>query len=83
MVTQAQAPCRYCNQPRRPEMLSEISRESPLIDRKLQELGIPDFDIIRFRNEDARCYVCLKGDSSLGWREPAAGRRRIGQRNDT
>lgn len=82
VVTQAQAPCRFCNQPRRPEMLSEISRESPLIDRKLRELGIPDFDIIRFRNQDERCYVCLKGDSSLGWREPAAWRRRIGQRNE-
>lgn len=82
-VTQAEASCHYCNQPRRPELLHEIPRDSPLVDRPLRELGIPDFDILRLRNEDERCFVCLKGDPALGWKEPAAWRKRGGQRTDS
>jgi hypothetical protein len=60
-------------------MLNEIPRDSRLIDRPLRELGIPDFDIVRLRNENDCRFLSLKGDSSLGWREPAARRKRIGE----
>ena len=78
-VTHAESLCRSCNQPRRPEMLNEIPRDSRLIDRPLRELGIPDFDIVRLRNENDCRFLCLQGDSSLGWKEPAARRKRIGE----
>lgn len=81
-VSQTEAPCRHCNELRRPEMLNEILQESPLVDRPLRELGIPDFDIIRFRNQEERHFICLKGDPSLGWCEPADWRKRIDQQSD-
>lgn len=81
-VAQAEAICRSCSQPSRPELLSEISTDSHLMDRPMRDLGIPDFDILRLRNEDERLFVRLADDLPLGWKEPAAWRRSIGQQPD-
>ncbi|MFT7630769.1 MAG: molybdopterin/thiamine biosynthesis adenylyltransferase [Mariniblastus sp.] len=54
--------CEACNQPLQPETTCEIEFGSELANRKLSELGVPDYDIVKVSNGESEFYVLLQGD---------------------
>ena len=54
--------CPSCHQPLQPESTCEIEFDSPLVERKLSELGIPDYDIVKVANDESTFFVLLGGD---------------------
>jgi len=57
--------CESCQQPLQPETTCEIEFDSPLVDRTLSELGIPDYDIVKVSTSDDTFFVLLGDDSSV------------------
>ena len=56
--------CDQCNQPLHPETTCEIDSQSPLADRTLKSLGIPDYDIVKVGTEAETCFVLLAADAN-------------------
>ena len=46
-VKASEAVCPNCNEPGRPEFVSEIAEDSPLATEPLSRVGIPPYDIVK------------------------------------
>ena len=64
LVGSSEGVCESCQQPLQPETVSEISLSGEFANRKLAELGIPDWDIIKLRTEDETRFVQLRKTTS-------------------
>jgi adenylyltransferase/sulfurtransferase len=60
----SEALCPTCNEPGRPEIVSAIESDSPLVDQTLAKLGIPAFDIVRIDGEEQSGFFLLEQDSA-------------------
>ena len=54
--------CASCNMPMQTETVSSIEPDSELVAKKLSELGIPSYDIVKVDADDATSFVLLAGD---------------------
>ena len=55
--------CPHCHTPsRQPETLDWLAVDSPLADRPLADLGIPEHQILGIKSETGRRYVQISGD---------------------
>jgi molybdopterin/thiamine biosynthesis adenylyltransferase len=61
-VTQAEAVCAACGEPTRPEVVAEITEDSPLADHALADLGVPPFDVLRVEGDGATGFFRLDAD---------------------
>jgi adenylyltransferase/sulfurtransferase len=68
-VRQGEAVCPACEQPARPELVSEIEEASPLADRTMADAGIPSYDIVRVDGGSGAGFFLLAGDRrcEAGW----------------
>jgi len=57
--------CTKCGQALAPVLTSEIETESPLLNRTLAELGIPDYDIVSVDSEESAFFVLLKNREGI------------------
>ena len=64
LVGSSEGVCESCQQPLQPETVSEISLSGEFANRKLAELGIPDWDILKLRTEDETRFVQLRKTTS-------------------
>lgn len=55
--------CEQCSEPLQPETTCEIPIDSELAERKLGELGIPEYDIIKLTDGVETYFVLLNDDS--------------------
>ena len=62
LVGMSQAVCQECNQPQRPQLCHEVTLEGGMADRKLSELGIPPYDIVRVSTSEGEQVYLLAGD---------------------
>jgi hypothetical protein len=62
LVGMSQAVCPECKQPQRPQLCHEVTLEDGLADRKLSELGIPPYDIVRVSTSEGEQVYLLAGD---------------------
>ncbi len=62
VVDSSQGICSKCDLPMAPETISSIEPNSPLFTRKLSELGVPDYDIVKVETDDDTSFVVLAGD---------------------
>ena len=58
-VSTANAVCSTCQDPMVPRMLHVVDMDSPLAERKLSELGVPDHDVIQLARDDKTTFVEL------------------------
>ena len=56
-VFQKQAICPNCGQLRTPEIVNAIDSDSPYLDAKLSELGIPEREILKFSGNSQSIYL--------------------------
>jgi adenylyltransferase/sulfurtransferase len=56
--------CEQCGQPLQPETTCEIAAETELADRKLSELGVPDYDIVQVASGEEVYFVLLSDDQT-------------------
>lgn len=61
-VSQAEAVCPTCQEPARPELVSQVEEDSPLAARTLAELGIPSYDIVRIDGASESRFFLLAAD---------------------
>lgn len=54
--------CPECRQIARPNIIHAIESGSPLAERRLSELGVPPYDIVRIEASDGECQVVLAAD---------------------
>lgn len=54
--------CPVCHQVARPNLTHDVEAGSDLAERRLSELGIPAYDIVRVAADDGECFVLLAGD---------------------
>jgi adenylyltransferase/sulfurtransferase len=57
--------CETCSQPLQPETTCEIEFNSPLVDRTLGELGIPDYDIVKVSTPNSTYFALLADDARV------------------
>jgi len=62
VVDSSRGICSKCDLPMAPETISSIEPNSPLFTRKLSELGVPDYDIVKVETDDDTSFVVLAGD---------------------
>lgn len=55
--------CEQCQQPLQPETTCEIEADSELVNRKLIELGVPAYDILKVVNDEMTFFVLLADDN--------------------
>ncbi|MCH5375520.1 MAG: ThiF family adenylyltransferase [Planctomycetes bacterium] len=67
LVGLSQGICPQCKQMGRPELTHDIPADSELADRKLSELGIPPYDLVRVENGREQRIVLLAGDHDEVW----------------
>ncbi len=67
----SQGICPQCKQLGRPELVHDIPADSELADRKLSELGIPPYDLVRVESAQEQRIVLLAGDHDEVWSEAA------------
>lgn len=56
--------CEQCNEPLLPETTCEIAFDSDLVEHKLGDLGIPDYDILKVTNGEETFFVLLNDDAT-------------------
>ncbi len=62
-VRQVEATCPECQEPARPEIVSEIPEDSPLAGTlTLAQAGVPPYDIVRIDGHDTSAFFLLAGD---------------------
>jgi hypothetical protein len=61
-VSAASATCPKCGGQARPQFVHEVGATSPLADKRLAELGIPAYDIVRLAAGDETKVFLLAGD---------------------
>ncbi len=69
-VAESEATCPNCKAPGRPEMVSSIDEDSPLLEQSLASIGIPPFDIVRIDGAEESGFFLLGADReglSTGW----------------
>ncbi len=54
--------CPHCQQPLAPETTCSIDGHSPLVNRTLGSLGIPNYDIVKLNSETESYFVLLAAD---------------------
>lgn len=59
VVSMADAVCKNCQEPMVPRMLHVVDLDSPLAERKLGDLGIPDQDVIQLNHSEKTIFVEL------------------------
>ena len=59
IVSMEDSICQLCAQPMAPQMVHNIDIDSPLAEQSLNNLGIPDFDIVQLSNDDESVFVQL------------------------
>lgn len=62
LVSQDQSICSKCGEPMKPELVHAVEQNEDWIDRKLSEIGIPMYDIIKISGQDSEIHVVLNGD---------------------
>lgn len=62
LVGMSSARCSSCEQTMKPELIHGVEYGSKLATRKLSELGIPRYDILRVHTNGDDVFVCLDGD---------------------
>jgi adenylyltransferase/sulfurtransferase len=58
--------CGSCGEVMSPELITSVDRNSPLSEKTLAELGVPEYDIVRLSEGGDIRLVLLGGDSSPG-----------------
>jgi adenylyltransferase/sulfurtransferase len=69
-VSQGDAICPTCHELGRPELLSTLEQDSPLVDRTLASVGVPAYDVVRVDGGSGSRFFLLAGDRSgrdSGW----------------
>lgn len=61
-VLAEQSICQKCGQAMQQQSVCEVSRSSELVDRKLAELGVPKFDIVKVSDGVSEFFVSLDAD---------------------
>ena len=61
-VAESEAICPHCSSPGRPELISSIEEDSPLLDRSLGAIGIPPFDVLRIDGAESSGFFRLAAD---------------------
>jgi molybdopterin/thiamine biosynthesis adenylyltransferase len=61
-VTHDEARCPRCDEFARPQLEHEITSDSPWVARKLSEIGVPAYDILRFVAGDEQRTMLLTGN---------------------
>jgi adenylyltransferase/sulfurtransferase len=59
LVGSSEGVCEACQQPLQPETICEVALDSPFADRKLAEIGIPDWDVVKIQTEAETRFVQL------------------------
>jgi hypothetical protein len=54
--------CEKCNQPLSTETTCEIDSNSPVAERSLSSLGVPDYDIVKVATETETRFILLAND---------------------
>jgi adenylyltransferase/sulfurtransferase len=67
LVGQSQGICPQCRQMGRPQLAHEVQTGSQLAKRKLTELGVPPYDLVRVTQGDNEYIVLLAGDRQHVW----------------
>jgi adenylyltransferase/sulfurtransferase len=63
-VTEAEAKCPQCGQPRAPEMLMTVGLDGALDDRTFAEIGVPPFDVVTAEAGDRAVSYLFDGDAA-------------------
>lgn len=58
----SEAVCPSCHEAGRPEIVSEVGMNSALAERRLSELGVPAYDVVRVEGEEGTGFYLLGGD---------------------
>jgi len=66
-VALAESLCPNCHEPARPEIISSLGEESPLLGFPLERVGIPPYDIVRIDGAEESGFFLLGEDR--GWLE--------------
>ncbi|MBW3597932.1 MAG: ThiF family adenylyltransferase [Planctomycetes bacterium] len=66
LVGMREAECSKCGKLSRPVLEHTIDEDSPLAERKLAELGVPPYDIVRVTTDQEEQVVLLAGDRENG-----------------
>jgi adenylyltransferase/sulfurtransferase len=61
-VTEKEGRCPRCSQQREVELTHSVLGDEPWLDRTLEELGVPPFDVVAARNGEAQRFYALEGD---------------------
>lgn len=61
-VGMSQAECPHCKKTCKPSLVHEITTESPLVDEKLIDLGVPPYDIVRMTTLQGERVFLLADD---------------------
>jgi adenylyltransferase/sulfurtransferase len=62
LVKAREAMCAKCSKPARPIMVHGVADDSPLAARRLLDLGIPRYDIVRVASHTSEGFFLLAGD---------------------
>jgi len=62
-VTEAEALCPDCGDPRAPETILTVAPDSGLSDRTFSEIGLPEFDVVVARRGEASVAYLFDGDA--------------------
>ena len=65
LVSMDEASCPTCGQTMRPETTSYIDRNSELAHKRLEELTVPAYDIVRVTRSDETLFLLLAADREL------------------
>ena len=59
LVSMQDAQCPGCKEPMKPKMLHVIDVDSPLAEKKLSEIGVPDHDVLQLTTSEHAIFVQL------------------------
>lgn len=71
-MNHSEAACPECGETMKPEMCHTVDVDSPLMEQKLSELGVPAYDILRVETNDRDVHVLLDGDRSKVFNETSS-----------
>ena len=65
LVNHKEAECPACQELAKPQLVHQVSSDSPLADHKLADLGVPAYDILRVHAGDETRYFLLAADREV------------------